>query len=213
MRETEITLRGVVITEPATRQAGDAQVTNFRLAATPRYFDRRQQAWVDGEPVYVTVSSWRNLAVNVAASVVKRDRVVVAGRVRTPQYVVDGVRRSGLVVEADTIGHDLGYGTASFQWGRPKAAADEPAREVADELARLAELEGQPDDLDRLLAPPTADEQAERRARAEVMARAVATARGGDPDEDDPDDDLDDVDDLPEGLDRVTGELVGAAAT
>ncbi len=213
MRETEITLRGVVITDPATRQAGESQVTNFRLAATPRYYDRRQQAWVDGEPVYVTVSSWRNLATNVAASVVKRDRVVVAGRIRTPQYVVDGIRRTGLVVEADTIGHDLGYGTASFQWGRPKVAVEEPAREVADELARLAELEGQPHDLADLLAPPTADEQAERRAKALALARTTAAAaRGVDPDEDDDLDDLDDEqdDELPEGLDRATGELVGA---
>jgi single-strand DNA-binding protein len=211
MRETEITLRGVVITEPTTRQAGDAQVTNFRLAATPRYYDRRQQAWVDGEPVYVTVSSWRNLAVNVAASVVKRDRVVVAGRVRTPQYVVDGVKRNGFVVEADTIGHDLGYGTASFQWGRPKVAAEEPARELADEMARQADMEGQPDDLAVLLAPPTPQEEADRRAKAVALARATAATRGSDPDE--LDDDLDDDeldDDVPEGLDRATGELVGS---
>ena len=200
---------GNVITDPTHPTAGEAQVTNFRLAATPRYYDRRLQAWVDGEPVYVTVSSWRNLAVNVAASVVKRDRVVVAGRVRTPQYVVDGVKRNGLVVEAETIGHDLGYGTASFQWGRPKVAADEPAREVADEMARQADLEGQPEDLARLLAPPTPQEQADRRAKAVALARESAAARGSDPDELD-DDGLDD--DVPEGLDRATGELVGAGA-
>ena len=218
MRETEITVRGVVITEPVTRRVSEeSQVTNFRLVARPRYYERRSQAWVDGEPVYLTVSCWRNLAVNVAASVVKRDRVIIAGRMRTPEYVVEGVRRSGVVIEADTVGHDLGYGTASFQWGKPRLTTEDPAREQADELSRLAALEGAPDDLDGLMGPPSKDELDERRRRAVALARASArTAGESDPDDLDPDDDLEDddqhdEDDLPEGLNRTTGELVGSA--
>ncbi|WP_420481606.1 single-stranded DNA-binding protein [Actinopolymorpha pittospori] len=46
-------------------------LVSFRLASTPRRYDRSQGGWVDGRTTYVTVVCWRSLAENVAASVHK----------------------------------------------------------------------------------------------------------------------------------------------
>jgi single-strand DNA-binding protein len=215
MRETEITVRGTVIKEPTMRPVGeDNQVTNFRLVSRSRYYERSSRTWVDGEPVYISVNCWRGLAANVAASVVKRDRVVVAGRLRTPEWEDDGVRRTGVVIEADTVGHDLGFGTGTFQWGRPAATVPDRSREAADEFLRETALAEGPADLEQLLSPPSPEEVRDRASRlpyvpdqagrGEVPGATGARVPAGPEDEDsatelDELDELDDLDDLADG--------------
>ncbi|MFC7402592.1 single-stranded DNA-binding protein [Citricoccus sp. GCM10030269] len=118
-----ITVRGFVATDPSTRvaQAGFS-VGNFRLAATDRRFDRERNAWVDGKTNWFTVNMFRSLALNAGASLQKGQPVVVSGRLKVRPWETD--ERSGTAVEidAETIGHDLSLGTASFARSSSRSA-------------------------------------------------------------------------------------------
>lgn len=110
-----ITLTGLVATTPRhlTTSEGLA-ITSFRLASSQRRFDRAQQKWIDADTNWYTVSAFRALATNAAVSVVKGDRVIVTGRLRIRDW--ENTDRSGTTVEieADSIGHDMFWGTSSF---------------------------------------------------------------------------------------------------
>jgi len=89
-------------------------ITSFRLASSQRRFDRNQNRWIDGETNWFTITSFRQLAINTSESVNKGDRIVVTGKLRVRDW--DNGERSGTSVEidADGIGHDLSWGTATF---------------------------------------------------------------------------------------------------
>jgi len=127
-----ITLTGVVGTEPNQVVAGGSlSITSFRLASTHRYFDRREQKWVDGDTNWYTVSAFRQLGDNVRSSVHKGQRVIVRGRLRVRTWEKND--RSGVTVdiEADAVGHDLNWGAGS--WSRTLhavSAGDTPASDA-----------------------------------------------------------------------------------
>jgi single-strand DNA-binding protein len=130
-----ITTTGVVATVPRHIVTSEGlAITSFRLAAIQRRLNRSTKAWENGETNWFTVTAFRQLAHNTAASVHKGDRVVVAGRLRVRRWEVEA--KSGLVVEidADTVGHDLNWGTA--QWARSARASDSPAVEPASDPGR-----------------------------------------------------------------------------
>lgn len=110
-----LTLTGLVATTPRhlTTSEGLA-ITSFRLASSQRRFDRSAQKWIDADTNWYTVSAFRSLATNAATSVVKGDRVIVHGRLRIRDW--ENTDRSGTTVEieADTIGHDMFWGTSTF---------------------------------------------------------------------------------------------------
>jgi single-strand DNA-binding protein len=122
-----ITVRGFVATDPAVRtaQAG-FPVGNFRLASTDRRFDRERNVWVDGSTNWFTVNMFRHLALNAGTSLQKGQPVVVTGRLKVRPW--ETAERSGTAVEveAETIGHDLSLGTASFVRSTGRAS-DVPA--------------------------------------------------------------------------------------
>jgi single-strand DNA-binding protein len=110
-----ITLTGFVATAPRHLVTSEGlPITSFRLASNQRRFDRTQEKWVDGDTNWYTVTAFRQLALNAAGSIAKGDRVVVSGRIRIREW--ENGERAGTTVdvEADTIGHDLLWGTASF---------------------------------------------------------------------------------------------------
>jgi single-strand DNA-binding protein len=110
MIDSALTLVGSLIEtpEPRTTTSG-LTVTSFRLACTPRRFDRAQTRWVDCPTVFITVTCWRQLAENVVGSLRRGDRVLVAGRLRQRVYQQeDGTRRASIEIDADAIGPDLG---------------------------------------------------------------------------------------------------------
>ena len=110
-----ITLTGLVATTPRhlTTSEGLA-ITSFRLASSQRRFDRAAQKWIDADTNWYTVSAFRGLASNAAVSLVKGDRVIVSGRLRIRDW--ENTDRSGTTVEieADSIGHDMFWGTSTF---------------------------------------------------------------------------------------------------
>ena len=111
-----IFLTGLVATTPRHLTTSDGlAITSFRMASSVRRFDRASNRWVDGDTNWYTVSSFRGLAVNSAESIQKGDRVIVSGKLRIRDW--ENTDRSGTTVEieADTLGHDLTFGTASYK--------------------------------------------------------------------------------------------------
>lgn len=138
MNETTITLVGNVVAEVrlrATHTSGS--VATFRMASSPRRFDRESARWVDGDPLFVNVVCWRVLADNVSASLAQGDPVVVTGRLRQSHWEKDGVKHTTLELDATAVGHDLARGRSVFTRIRRDAA------ERAIEAAATATTEDQ----------------------------------------------------------------------
>lgn len=113
---TEVAVRGLIATTPRQVQTESGlSVTSFRLASSFRKFDPGSNAWVTADTNWYTVSSFRRLAENAGASLSKGDRVLVMGKIKIRDW--DNGERSGTSVEidADAIGHDLVFGTSSFE--------------------------------------------------------------------------------------------------
>jgi single-strand DNA-binding protein len=112
----KIVLTGLVATTPRYLTTSDGlAICSFRLASSQRRYDRATQKWVDSDTNWYTVSGFRGLATNAASSIGKGDRVIVIGRLRIRDW--ENLDRAGTTVEveADSIGHDLSYGTTTFE--------------------------------------------------------------------------------------------------
>jgi single-strand DNA-binding protein len=119
---TQIAVRGLIATTPrqVVTESG-LTVVSFRLASSFRRFDVDKQAWVSSDTNWYTVSGFRKLAENSANSLSKGDRVLVSGKLKIRDW--DNGERSGtsVEIEADAIGHDLTFGTTSFErTGQPE---------------------------------------------------------------------------------------------
>ena len=112
--ETSITVVGNLVADPELRfTPAGAAVANFRIASTPRRFNRQTSQWEDGEAMYLTCNVWRQAAENVAESLSKGMRVIVQGRLRQLSYESrEGERRSIFEVEVDEVGPSLSFATA-----------------------------------------------------------------------------------------------------
>lgn len=131
MNDTMITLQGWLGTDVTLRKAGDVPVASFRLACTPRRFNRRTENWSDGITQWYTVNVWRGLAENAAASLRRGDPVVVTGRMQLHTYINGSdVEVTVFEVEASHLGHDLSRGTSVFTRA-PKAESPSDAAEAA----------------------------------------------------------------------------------
>lgn len=114
--ETTVTLHGYLGGDVTLRRAGEVPVANFRVAHTPRRFDRATQEWSDGETQWYTVNAWRALAEHCDRSLRRGDPVFVHGRLRMRSYLNgNDVEVTVYEVEATLVGHDLNRGVSSFQ--------------------------------------------------------------------------------------------------
>ena len=116
MPDTHMTVIGNVCDEPTLRttRSGHA-VTNFRVASTPRRYDRENSRWVDLPTLFVNVTCWRAMAEHVKVSIHKGQPIVVTGRYYCKPYEVGESTRIGYQLEAVSVGHDLTRGTAEFR--------------------------------------------------------------------------------------------------
>jgi single-strand DNA-binding protein len=143
MTETVIHMIGHAGTDVDYRQIGNStDLSTFRLASTPRRYDRHSNQYVDGTTTWITVQCWRSLALHVRDAVRRGDPLVVVGKLKTEEWTKDDQRHSRMVLEAVAVGHDLSRGVSSFRKAsRPiERGADEPASvDQADEgLARVS---------------------------------------------------------------------------
>jgi single-strand DNA-binding protein len=112
--DTQITVVGNLVDDPELRfTPSGAAVANFRIASTPRTFDKQSNEWKDGEALFLSCSVWRQAAENVAESLQKGMRVVVQGNLRSRQYETrEGEKRTVFEIQVDEVGPSLKYATA-----------------------------------------------------------------------------------------------------
>jgi single-strand DNA-binding protein len=112
--ETVITVVGNLVDDPELRfTPSGAAVANFRIASTPRTFDRQSNEWKDGEALFLSCAVWRQAAENVAESLQKGMRVVVQGRLKQRSYETrEGEKRTVVELDVEEVGPSLKYATA-----------------------------------------------------------------------------------------------------
>ncbi|RZF06619.1 single-stranded DNA-binding protein [Streptomyces albidoflavus] len=137
MNETMVTVVGNVATAPVYRESAHGPMARFRMAATPRRWDRERQTWTDGPTSFFTIWTTRQLASNVTASVTVGEPVIVQGRLRVRETERGGQQWTTAEIDAASVGHDLTRGTAAFRRVRkpvgtwPGGTATEDSRSVA----------------------------------------------------------------------------------
>ncbi|AYY15085.1 single-stranded DNA-binding protein [Actinobacteria bacterium YIM 96077] len=142
--ETVITLIGNLTDDPELRfTPSGAAVANFRVASTPRTFNRQTNTWEDGEPLFLSCSVWRQVAENAAETLQRGMRVIVSGRLKQRSFETrEGERRTVFEVDVDEVGPSLRYATAKvtktqrqggggFGGGAPQGGGDPWASQAA----------------------------------------------------------------------------------
>ncbi|MBE7187609.1 single-stranded DNA-binding protein [Jatrophihabitans endophyticus] len=111
-----MTITGNLVDAPVLRRTKAGHpVANFRVAQTPRRFDREKNAWVDGDTLFVTCTAWRGLAENAHQSLGKGQPVIVHGRYCQREYLSGETLRTAYELEAMAIGPDLNRGVTTFE--------------------------------------------------------------------------------------------------
>lgn len=114
MNETQITLIGNIVEDVELRftPSGHA-VAKFRVASTPRIFDKNTNEWKDGDSLFLPCQIWRQAAENCAESLTKGMRVILHGSLKQRNYETkEGEKRTVFEVEVDEIGPALTNATA-----------------------------------------------------------------------------------------------------
>lgn len=113
--DTTLTLVGNLVDDPELRfTPSGVAVANFRVASTPRVFDRQSNEWKDAESLFLSCSVWRQYAENVAESLTKGTRVIVTGRLKQRSYETNnGEKRTVFEIDVEEVGPALRSATTS----------------------------------------------------------------------------------------------------
>lgn len=187
MLDANITFVGNLIDNPNLKvTATGAYVCSFRLASAARRYDRGENRWIDGPPLFIDVICWRRLAEHVAASLGKGDRALVCGRLQQNEFqTLQGDRRRRYEIYAEAVGLELtwhparinramrGDGAMAVQLGPTDAAGAPPSVDSPDPAA--------PDDPGALTDPLWAEENqgAEAFAPGDVVDEVSGDAVAG----------------------------------
>lgn len=115
MHEPFITVVGNLAAPPTLRTPNGTPVASFRIAATPRKLDKASGDWGDGQTIWFGVAAWRALGEHCAESLKKGDKVIVSGRLVAHTWLdTEGNERSGLEIDAQSVGLDLSRGPAQM---------------------------------------------------------------------------------------------------
>ncbi|NUS82726.1 MAG: single-stranded DNA-binding protein [Streptomyces sp.] len=138
--ETVITVVGNLVDDPELRfTPSGAAVARFRIASTPRVYDKQTSEWKDGDSLFLSCQVWRQTAENVAESLGKGMRVIVQGRLKQRSYEDrEGVKRTVFELDVEEIGPSLRNATAKVTKaasGQGRAAYDR-AREASSREGR-----------------------------------------------------------------------------
>lgn len=129
--ETMVTLQGWVGGDVTLRPVAGTVVAAFRVACTPRRFQRSTGEWVDGPTQWYAVNAWRALGQHCHDSLRRGDPVVVHGRLQQRSFVTKaGVEVTALEVDATVVGHDLNRGVTHFERDRPAKPAERAGQEA-----------------------------------------------------------------------------------
>lgn len=120
------TLSGNLTRDPEIRYTRDGQATaHFGLAVNRRWQVRGTDEWEEATSFFDVVC-WRDLAENVALSLVKGSRVILTGRLEQHTWETDGgERRSRVEVTAEDVGPSLRFATAEVSRPERRPMSDE----------------------------------------------------------------------------------------
>jgi single-strand DNA-binding protein len=146
--DTTITVIGNLVEDPELRfTPSGAAVSNFRIASTPRSFDKQTSEWKDGETLWLSCSVWRQAAENVAESLTRGMRVIVNGRLKSRSYETrEGEKRTVFEIDVEEVGPSLKMATAKVtKVARSGGNSGQPASAAApDPWAAQAQTEDPP---------------------------------------------------------------------
>lgn len=132
VNEMYVAVAGRLVAAPESRNTrGGVPFTAFRMASTVRRPNASTGQYEDAGTNFLNVTAFRTLGANVANSLKKGDPVIVYGRLRVNQWVrQDNIPATSVEIDAYSIGHDLSWGTTSFE---------KVARAQMDQSDRLAD--------------------------------------------------------------------------
>jgi single-strand DNA-binding protein len=133
--DTTLTIVGNLVDDPALRYTPTgAAVANFRIASTPRSYNKQTNEWEDGPSLFLTVNIWRQAAENVAESLQRGMRVIVTGRLKQRSYETrEGEKRTVYEIEADECGPSLRSASAKVTKSSRSGPADGQERRPASD--------------------------------------------------------------------------------
>lgn len=104
----KISISGNLTADPQLRftPSGDA-VVNFSIGHNERKFDKSTNQWVNGEPLFVKVEAWRQIAEGAAEKLHQGDAVLIVGSLRPDNWVKDGQERKGVKLVAEEISQSV----------------------------------------------------------------------------------------------------------
>ena len=122
--DTTITLCGNLVDDPELRfTAQGAAVANFRVASTPRTFDKQAGEWRDGESMFLACTVWRQQAENCAETLTKGMRVIVQGYLKQRSYETrEGEKRTVYEIDAQEVGPALRSASAKVTKNAPSGS-------------------------------------------------------------------------------------------
>jgi single-strand DNA-binding protein len=127
-----ITVIGNLTRDPEIRYTANGSATaTVGVAVNRRWQDANSGEWQEVTSFFDVVL-WRDLAVNVAESLRKGDRVIVTGRLEQQSWETDaGERRSRVLITAEEIGPSLRWAVAQIQRTKRTEAPVGAGRNVA----------------------------------------------------------------------------------
>ncbi|MCD0445806.1 single-stranded DNA-binding protein [Glycomyces sp. A-F 0318] len=150
--DTTITVVGNLVDDPELRYTpSGAAVAKFRIASTPRTFDKETNGWKDGEAMFLTCSVWRQYAENVSESLSKGTRVIVQGNLKQRSYeTAQGEKRTVYEIDVEEVGPALRFATATVAKAGAggRKAPGQPGAGDADAWAASAPSAGRTFDED-----------------------------------------------------------------
>jgi len=134
------TMSGNLTRDPEIRYTREGQASaTFGLAVNRRWQARGSDEWEEATSFFDVVC-WRDLAENVALSLVKGSRVIVTGRLDQRTWENDaGERRSRVELSAEDVGPSLRFATAEVTRAE-RRAPDETSADRSSDLAEDEEV-------------------------------------------------------------------------
>ena len=141
--DTQITLVGNIASDVELRfTPSGAPVANFRVASTPRTFNKTTNQWEDGEAMFLTCNVWRQAAENAAASLAKGMRVIVQGRLKARTFQNrEGENRTVFEIDVDEVGPSLTFATAQVD-RNPREGGNQNPNQAPQAAAWPAQNQG-----------------------------------------------------------------------
>jgi single-strand DNA-binding protein len=115
MNENSVTITGNLTRDPELRFTPSGQANaSFGVAVNRRWQNRQTQAWEEATSFF-DVTTWGQLAENLAQSLRKGDRVVVAGRLDQRSWENhQGEKRSKVEISATEVAPSLRFATVTI---------------------------------------------------------------------------------------------------